>query len=58
MQSNLVVAYKNDDGKEIYRQQNALLISFEARAMAVRRVKIPLVTMELLEEIPHLNFKR
>jgi RNA-directed DNA polymerase len=37
LQRELVVAYKNDDWKTIYFLQNKLMMSFEGRAIAVRK---------------------
>ena len=38
LQKELVVAYKNKDWEKVYSLQNKLMMSFEARAFAVRRV--------------------
>lgn len=37
LQKELVVAYKNNDWKTVYFLQNKLMMSFEGRAIAVRR---------------------
>jgi RNA-directed DNA polymerase len=34
----MVVAYKNNDWKKIFFLQNKLIMSFEGRALAVRRI--------------------